>query len=206
MNDNMVETQVYRGRGEIDRRLAELGLNLERLNKVREVARGASADATPYHPANAAGTFAYQHGTWALRDQFVGKEWKPDTTDGVEAISNETVKVKVIFANVDIACDDRQFPKPRSRKGAGAERACMGNLFGDLPIYAPRTNTAWATYYFMMDANGEVELTRPVIKGNTFSAYVERIYLPSLNNEDIDLGNDDSGNDVIDLDPVVARK
>src|SRR6266436_8729288 len=103
---NVIETLVYREPQDINRRLAELGLTIKGLNRVREVGLGASAEATPFHPANAAGTFAYQHGTWALRNEFVGEVWEIDTEDGVEAIRNESARVKVIFANVDIACND----------------------------------------------------------------------------------------------------
>jgi hypothetical protein len=56
----------------------------------------------------------------------------------------------------------------------------------------------------MLDATGAAELTRPIIQGRTFSAYVERIYLPNIEDTDgTDLTKD---NDVVDLDPVVARK
>jgi hypothetical protein len=200
----MVETLVYREPQDINRRITELGLTMKGLNRVREVALGASAEATPFHPANAAGTFAYQYGTWALRNEFVGDVWEIDTEYGVEAICNKSAMVKVIYANVDIACNDDQPPKPRSRKGAGSERACQGNLFDFLPRYAPRQSEIWATYYFMLDAEGAAELTRPIIKGSTFSAYVERIYLPNV--EDIDDTGFHKDNDVIDIDPVVARK
>jgi hypothetical protein len=203
---DMIETRVHREPQDINQRLAELDLTLKGLNRVREVALGASAEATPFHPANAAGTFAYQHGTWALRDEFVGEVWEIDTEDGVEAIRNESARVKVIFANVDIACNDEHPPKPRSRKGAGSERACQGNLslFDSLPRYAPRQDEVWATYYLMLDAKGAAELSRPIIKGSTFSAFIERIYLPDIGEtDDTGFTKDD---DVVDLDPVVARK
>ena len=203
----LVETRIHREPAEAKRRIIELGLTKEGLNRVRTIALGASADATPFHPANAAGTFSYQHGTWALRDEFVGEDWKADTIHGVEAISNETLKLRVVFANVDIACNDDQGPKPRSRKGAGAERACIGNLFSYLPTYTFWQSVGWTTYYFMLDAAGAAELTCPVIKGSTFSAYIERIYLGAAG--EFDDGNtkfeqDDTA--AVDLEPVVSRK
>ncbi len=138
-----------------------------------------------------------------MRDEFVGDEWKKDTENGVEAIRNDEIKVKVIFTNVDIACNDFHYPKPRSKKGAGAERACMGNLFGNLPTYAPKPQEGWATYYIMLDPEGRAELTRPVVKGNTFIQWIERIYLPD------NAGEEEAKHvieDAVDLDPVVARK
>src|SRR3990167_4618477 len=103
----MTETIVLQEPWDVNRRLWELQLGprpLERLMKVVLAAISAGADATPFHPANAAGTFSYQHGTWALRNEFVGDAWLLDRHDGVEAIRNEAAKVKVVFANVDVAC------------------------------------------------------------------------------------------------------
>src|SRR6266436_5231786 len=103
---NMVETVVRREPWEVAVRLAELQLGLPaQLLNVRSVAISASADATAYHPANSAGTFAYHHGTFALRNEYVGKVWRLDSADGVEAIINDVLKIRVIFSNVDIACD-----------------------------------------------------------------------------------------------------
>lgn len=204
---SMIETIVLREPWDVDRRLAELQLGPRtRLLKVVAIAISAGADATAFHPANAAGTFSYQHGTWALRDGFVGDAWLLDRPDGVEAIRNDATKVKVVFANVDVACNDEQKPKPRSRKGAGAERVCVGNLFGSLPDFAPRQPEGWATYYLMVDGNGAAELTRPVIKNGTFVSYVERIYLSDgsdLDREPIAL---DDGDTADDFDPQVVRK
>ena len=204
---SMVETVVRREPWEVGARLVELQLGpIERLLRVRSVAISASADATPFHPANAAGTLAYQHGTFALRVEFVGEVWRLDRPDGVEVIVNDALKIRVVFANVDVACDDAMKPNPRSRKGAGAERVCVGNLFGSLPEFAPRQPDGWATFYLMVDEHGAAELTRPVVKYNTFTAYIERNYLS--NGDDLDrepLALHDG--DVADgFDPEVVRK
>jgi hypothetical protein len=135
----MAETVVRREPWEVAERLAQLQLGtIDRLLRVRTVAISASADVAAFHPANAAGTFAYHYGTFAVRKEYVGKVWRLERPDGVEAIVNETLQVRVVFANVDVACNDVMKPKPRSRKGAGAERVCIGNLFGSLPEFAPR--------------------------------------------------------------------
>ena len=204
---SMIETMVLREPWEVDPRLAELQLGPRaRLLKVVAIAISAGADATLFHPANAAGTFSYQHGTWALRDEFVGDVWQLDRPDGVEVIRNDSIKVKVVFANVDVACNDAQKPKPRSRKGAGAERVSVGNLFGSLPEFAPRQPHGWATYYLMVDEFGAAELTRPVIKNGTFVAYVEQIYLSDGSDLDREPLALDDGDVADDFDPQVVRK
>ena len=205
---DMVEGQVWRETWDVDRRLNELGLRRDSLMNAVVAAITAGADSTPFHPANASGTFSYMYGTWALRNEFVGDEWELDRSDGVESIRNDQTKVKLVYQNVDIACDDEQGPKPRSHKGAGSERACSGNLFGTLlPQYSPRPTEECATYYLMIDRNGAAELTRPVVKGGTFTAYIERIYLSDggdlLDLDSLPIDDDDIADD---FDPQVSRK
>ena len=203
---DMIETQVWKEPWDVDRRLAELQLQRDALLNVVNIALSAGADATPYHPANAEGTFRYQNGVWALRDQIVGEKWSVHREESVEAIRNDTLKVKVAFANVSVACDDEQEPKPVSPKGAGSERACSGNLFGDLPRYAPRRDGEWATYYLMVDRNGAAELTCPIISGDTFSSYIERVYLSDGKDADPEALSIDDSDIVNDFDPQVVRK
>lgn len=202
----LLPTQTLRESWEVDPRLAELELTRKGLLQVAAVATDAAATATPHHCANAAGTFAYQHGSWALRDEFVGPKWKLDRPNNVEAIWNENRKVRVIYTNVDIACDDDQKPQPRSDKGAGAERVCSGNLFGRLPSYYSKQYAGESTYYLMVDESGRAELTRVVISGGTFSQFVERIYL--IDDEDLegDRLSFAAYDAVSDFDPVVTRK
>lgn len=202
----LVETKIYQELWDVDLRLSQLALSRSKLLAVVTVALNERANATPFHPANAAGTFAYQHGTWSLRNEFVGGLWVEDRADGVEAIRNETLKIKVAFSNVDLACNDDHLPKPRSHKGAGAERASGSDMFGDLPHYAPMPSDDWSLYYLMVDEAGAAELTRPVVKGGTFSAAIERIYL-SQGGDDLGAKLLDNNDDIAnDFDPQVARR
>ena len=125
------ETRVFREPWDADQRLNQLELTRQGLLTVRDVAIQERANATQFHASNAAGTFGYHHGTWGLRNEFVGERWKIDRGDGIEAIWNEDLKIKVAFCNVDLACNDFHIPKARSDKGAGAERASGGLLFDD---------------------------------------------------------------------------
>jgi hypothetical protein len=77
-----------------------------------------------------------------------------------------------------------------------------------LPHYAPPNAKGMQTFYLMLDENGASELSRPIVKGGTFSAFIERIYLGNVEGDDLDgskLPLDD--NDVADsFDPQVVRK
>lgn len=202
---DFVETRVRKEQWDVDRRLAELGLIRPGLLRVVDVALSAAARATPFHPANAAGTFSYQDGTWALRDEFHNNGWEVDRSDAVEAIRRPSYGIKVVFSNVDLACDDNQPPRARSRKGAGAERACIGNLFGFLPTVARPPSGEWKTYYLMVDAQGACELSLTTISGGNFDTPVERIYLSDGSDFDGSRLMLDDG-EAEDFDPQVERK
>ena len=82
----------------------------------------------------------------------------------------------------------------------------MGNLFGHLPHYAPQQADNYATYYLMVDQEGAAELTRPVVSGGTFSAYIELIFLSDggdFAGDKLSLDNDDA---IDDFDPQIVRK
>jgi hypothetical protein len=209
----VVEARILKEPWDVDRRLQEIDLVRDGLLISRDVALHESANATPFHPANAPGTFSYHHGTWSLRNQFVGKKitgkqkWVEDRSDGIEAIRNDSLKIKIAFCNVDLACDDNHCPKPRSKKGAGAERASAGDLFGGtLPHYAAAPTGEWKLYYLMVDEKGAAELTRPVLKGGTFAGWIERIYLSYGDDDAAALLVDDSEHAPDSFDPQVVRK
>ncbi len=201
----MKKTEILREPWDVDRRLSKLALTRKGLLAARDVAMHERANATPFHPANAAGTFAYQHGTWSLRDEFVGGDWVEDRVLGVEAIRNDELKIRIAFCNVDLACNADHLPKPRSEKGAGAERASCGTLFVDLPQYAPRQPGDWSFYYLMVDEDGAAELTRPVVKGGKFTFAIERLFLSDGGDADGSIaGSDDDA--APGFDPQVVRK
>ena len=206
-----VERRILREEWEVESRLAELQLEKPKLLIVRSTAISAAADATQFHPANAAGTFSYHHGTFSLRNEHVGKIWSLARPNGVEAILNNSIRVQIVFANVDIACDDEHEPRPRSNKGAGNELICAGNdLFGGLPRFARTpevTDEGWITYYLMVAPDGAVELTCCSVKGGKFTNFIERIYLSDGSDLDGDLKLLLDDRDVTDdFDPKVVRK
>jgi hypothetical protein len=202
-----IETRLLNEPWDVSRRLAEMALTRDGLLKVRDIALSEAANATPNHCSNAAGTFSYQQGTWALRDQFVSEQWVVDRTGGVEGIINKRLGLRVAFCNVNVACDHENKPRPRSEKGAGAERLCDGNnLFGDLPHFAPKPPDKCATYYLMVDDKGACELSCPVIAGGRFSAWIEQIYLSNGSDSGGDKLPLDEENAVIDFDPTVIRR
>jgi hypothetical protein len=201
-----VQTIILREPWEITPRLQELTLSKNKLLEVRDIAVHEGSNATQFHAANAAGTFRYHHGIWALRHHFVGTIWFLDRNNGVETIRNNELKVIVGFCNVDIACVDGHRPKPRTKKGSGVELAASPGLFDSLPEYAPRQTGEWQFFYLMVDEKGAVELSRPVIKGGRFMSMIERIYLSNGSDDDGTGITKDVPDAVIEFDPQIARK
>lgn len=206
----LTASEILRDDWEVSSRLAELLTAKDTLLRIRTTAVGAAADATPFHPANAAGTFSYQHGTFALRNEHVGQNgWQTERPGGVEAIKNDSIRVRIVFANVDVACNDEIEPKARSSKGAGAERLCVGNgLFGSLPRYtkAASSEDGWITFYLMVAPNGATELSRATVANGQFKQFVERLYLSDGSDLDTDAQILDDDQQVDDFDPQIVRK
>ncbi|HJS84282.1 MAG TPA: hypothetical protein VJ779_02350 [Acetobacteraceae bacterium] len=203
------KTIIRRDPWQVEPFLKQMNMTVPGLCRVRDVALTERANATDFHPVNAPGTFAYHHGVWALRNEFVGKYWKLECPGGVEAIISSDLTIRVAYANVDLCCDEAHHPLPCSGKGAGVERLCQGNLFGDaLPTYT-RQHAADGIplYYVMVDPDGRIELSRPTIEGKSFGPCVERNF--------ISYGHDDDGgkriihpvtDSPVDLTPTITRK
>ena len=79
-------------------------------------------------------------------------------------------------------------------------------MFADLPQYAPKPVGDWLFYYLMVDERGAAELTRPVVKGGTFVAAVERIFLSSGVDDDGSKLLEDTTETTIEFEPQIARK
>ncbi len=206
----MVTTKILSDPVDCHSRIAELGLDYDKLIDVALVAAGASRDSTKHDPPNAPGIFAYIYGTRALRDNFVGDAWVADRTDSVESIFSERRKLRVVYQNVDCAAIDDRNPKPRSTKGVGSERTCELNQLSLFPE-APKTPPEGAKAYYLMvavaDSSITAELSLPVVRNGSFERLIERIYLIREGElEDIDIGDepDDEGIETPDIN--VTRK
>ena len=191
---------------DVESRLAELTLSRENLIKVAQEAANEGKNATRLHAKNAAGTLAYQHGTYALRREFMGGNWEMSRPENVEVILNAKLGIQVAFSNVDVTCSATFAPNPRSAKGAGAERVCQGNLFSILPAYGRPPKETLRTYYLMVDEEGGAELSLPILQSGSFATFSERIFLHNAS-PDLDpfakLHSDDTADDFV---PKVVRR
>lgn len=194
-----VEQKIWE-RDDAREKLEAMNLDRDAIIRVAAVAIGQANNVTRNFARNAWGTLSYHYGIAELRNQFVGPIWKADVSDGIESIVDERAKRKVTFQNVDVAMGN-QDPKPRSPKGAGAERACKGNLplFPDAPRFAPEDTDKYELWALMVDDAGNLELSRPVIAGGTFSICRERILIADANDWlGPDMGRGGDNDDIAD--------
>lgn len=194
---------------EADSHLTRFELEREKLIAAGHHALASSATASPLHPSNAAGMFSYMDGVKGLRAENLGGNWEIFKKDGVEGIKNKALKIRVLYANVNHACGIIS-PKARSRKGAGSERIACGNLFElagvDLPLTRVKFSGDYKTYYLMVDPNGAMELSLPIVKNGQFLKCAERVFL--IDGGDLDKTTqefDEPANET-DLDVIISRK
>jgi len=203
-----LEARIWTEEWDINRRLAELGLNRDGLLRARDTALAGRDSSGPFHCTNSPGTYSHHEGVAGLREQFVGDIWALCRDDGIEGIRHAERRIKIAFQNVDIAHNLDHDPKPRSEKGSGSERAAQANLFGDLPRHykSDAIRDASPLYYLMVDHDGACELSLPIISNGKFTGFVERIFLDDNKGDGDELpliGNSDPMND---FDVPVSKK
>ena len=206
MTISLLKTRILRDMLEVDAALLGFDLTVSGLLKARTMALGAAADSTPFHAANAAGTFAYHYGIYGLRNEFVGKHWRVDRPGGIEVIRNEAKNMLVGFANVDVACNDVHEPIPRSHKGSGSERVSQTEMFPIEHLYPEIPRGSRSLYYLMVAMNGAAELSCPIVREGTFKGFVDRIYLSTGEDFDHTARKFDDGDVAVTFDPQVSRK
>ncbi|MFF2566737.1 hypothetical protein [Streptomyces sp. NPDC058084] len=109
--------------------LAALGTKLEYLHPALRAGEIARRTATPNHPANTAGTRAYQEHVRIVREMHIQHEgWKRLLHDHLELVCNPDKTLAIGIMVGDAATGDRQLhPRNLHRRGAATERAAEGN-------------------------------------------------------------------------------
>jgi hypothetical protein len=171
---------------EVGSRLDQLGLTAAELIEVVKQAVAAKAAYVLNFPLNAAGQLSYIYGTGALRDMLRMKGWVIDRTGNIEATFNPETGMKIVFQNVDSACDDDRDPKAISDKGPAATRAVdlgQRSLFRefDEEDERQRARENASLWYLCVYINGDdvrAELAFPrSIEERQFKDFNERIYV-----------------------------
>ncbi|MFI0772293.1 hypothetical protein ACPEIC_29225 [Stenotrophomonas sp. NPDC087984] len=109
--------------------LAALGTKLEYLHPALRAGEFARRSATPNHPANTAGTRAYQEHVRIIREMHIQHEgWKRLLHDHLELACNPGKTVAIGAMVGDAATGERTLhPRNLHRRGAATERAAEAN-------------------------------------------------------------------------------
>ncbi|UJB44482.1 hypothetical protein [Streptomyces sp. A1-5] len=109
--------------------LATLGTKLEYLHPALRAGEIARCSATPNHPANTAGTRAYQEHVRIIREMHIQHEgWKRLLHDHLEVVCNpeKTIAIGVMIG--DAATGERtNLPRNLRKRGAATARAAAAN-------------------------------------------------------------------------------
>lgn len=165
---------------EVKNRLALLDLNKGLLAEVAIRAISQKRNAVSNHPVNAPGTFAYHEGVRSMRDLFVdGVMWTKLIENGIEYIENPEKKLRVIYQNVDYACNSSHDPQPLTKRGGSAKSKAISSNQADLFGRESTNLNVWVIC--VSERNGVVnaELSKPtqILENGEFSQFRERIFI-----------------------------
>ena len=200
-----------------DRRLADLGLDRERLIEVVKDMVAARAGCTINDAKSAPGYSAWNAGVKGLRLQYLRDEgWERETLNGIETIkcSARRIRISVASTTADTGLPHGT-PRNRTRKGPAAGRIIDLNgqteLFPNVARGKPEESqdgfSIW--YLCVFDDNLQVraELSRPTeFEDEHFVAFSERIFILGHGEwDDVEFSSPDL-DDGQDFDVPVTRK
>lgn len=165
---------------EVKNRLALLDLSKELLAEVAIRAISQKRSAVSNHPVNAAGTFAYHEGVRSMRDLFVdGVTWKKLVENGIEYIENPYKKLRVIYQNVDYACNSSHDPQPLTKRGGSAKSKAISSNQSDIFGRELTNPNVWVICVSEKDGVVNAELSKPtkILENGEFSQFKERIFV-----------------------------
>lgn len=180
-------------------RLESLGIpNKELLKQAADEAYSYRLEATAHHPPGFGSTLSYANLMRAARDLLVGDEWVSDRYKGNEYVTNMSLGVRIGFWNVDRCCLREQVPNKINEPGPslrevlelnGQQALDLGESLEGEPV------PDLQTWMLMVGEDGTAELS--FIQKSRF---VERIFLVTSEDNDLDLVDDSE--DVVDEDDL----
>lgn len=172
---------------EVKNRLAKLDLEMNQIAEIATRAISKKSNATLNHPLNAPGTFSYHEGVNSMREIVVdGIKWKRLVENGIEYIDNPIKNIRVIFQNVDYACNSSHDPQPTSKRGGSAKRDAISSNQLDLFGRELTPTNVWVICVSENKGiiNAEISMPTKISKNGSFSQFVERIFV--LQNHRVD--------------------
>ncbi|MEV5980891.1 hypothetical protein [Streptomyces sp. NPDC052114] len=202
--------------------LAALGTKLEYLHPALRAGEIARRSATPNHPANTAGTRAYQEHIRIIREMHIQHEgWKRLLHDHLEVVCSPDGAIAIGAMTGDAATGNRTLhPRNKRRRGAATERAAEANT--QLEFFPPPVRRheivlsadeadrlqVWFLVSYRVEGGGKLHIHNELsLPGEVVDGYVtkwkQRIPLPVLEMDGVERPYED-GSGEIDI-PVDFR-
>jgi hypothetical protein len=194
---------------EVKNRLGTLDLKMNQIADIAKRAISKKYNATPNHPLNAPGTFSYHEGVNAMREIVTdGVKWKRLVQNGIEYIDNPSKNIRIIYQNVDYACNSSHDPQPTSKRGGSAKRDAISSNQTDLFGRELTPTNVWVICVSENKGiiNAEISMPTEILKNGSFSQFVERIFV--LQNHRVDDLKDNQADteDNYDDDIIISLK
>ncbi|THH34287.1 hypothetical protein E4Z66_18995 [Aliishimia ponticola] len=185
-----IATVILKEQDHIETRLCQLTLERQRLISAGASGMSGRGMAGAMHGKTSAGQYTFHECLAGLRAEYIGVNgWELYYDGGLEGIVNNDLNVIVLVKTADRCCSDSRRPKTGDF-GAKSEKVCEGaSLFDhagvDLPAVVTlpspkssnlRTNR-FSVFYLLLDPEGRMELSMPVIEDSKIRGFIERIYL-----------------------------
>jgi len=110
--------------------------------------------------------------------------------NGIEYIENPIKKIRIIYQNVDFACNQEHAPQPISKRGGAAKCDAINSNQGDIFGVDLIPSNVWVIC--VSENNGiidaEFSLPTEMTKNGFFSQFAERIFI--LQNSEIENATD----------------
>ena len=212
-------TIIYEKPAEAMRRLMEIGVPIEPLQRAIEAGYVARITCTENDPPFIPGTMGWSHTIRALRDELCSRGWRKSDPGNFSLVISDVRKLQIVVESGDaLVRNNRGSPRTKSLKGLYTEAATIRNkLDGDL---FPETLTdelrkvvsileypTWIFLIHITDEKWRAELSFPTdMEGEQVTGWKERIFIPdriALGGDSIDK-RDDLGPSDIDI--PVRRK
>lgn len=211
MSPKMDVAEVITEPWSVKRALARFRMQPQDLEEVAYLAAAAKNESVSLDPVNAPGILAYIYGTRALRSRLLRRGWEISRDRNVEAVLDPLSGSKIVYQNVDSACDPAKEPRAISAKGAAAEQMIeqwQSDMFPELvdEVAGRLLPKVWFFCVEISDSRVRAELSCPLaVEGGQFKGFIERIFVVSSDAEQI-IEKEDDESDAQDFEIEVTRK
>jgi hypothetical protein len=202
------------------RRLMEIGVPLEALQRAVHSGHVARITCTDNDPPQSPGTDAWRYTVRTIRDELCSRGWRKTDPNNFSLTINDARQINIVVESGDALTRQKHgVPKTKSLKGLYVEAATMRNtLEGDLfpetvaddlrRVAAILEYPTWIFLIYITDEEYRAELSLPVaMEGEQITDWSERIFVPDPEEPfGIRSGKPDVGDQGPDIDVPVRRR